>query len=43
VNLLRAADDAIYGNGDPGSGPHDIAICHEMVDQRHIASSACGP
>jgi Fungalysin metallopeptidase (M36)/Fungalysin/Thermolysin Propeptide Motif len=43
VNLLIAADDAIYGNGDFFSGPHDTAICNEMVGQRHIASSACGP
>ncbi len=41
VNLLISADDAIYGNGSFGSGPHDAAICSEMVGQRGIPDTVC--
>jgi len=41
VDLLIAADDAIYGNGNPNSGPHDAAICHEMVVKRGILGTVC--
>ncbi len=41
VNLLIALDDNFYGNGNLGSGPHDAAICNEMVGQRHIGGTVC--
>ncbi len=43
VNLLLAADDAVYGDGTAGdgSGSHDAAICAEMKTARGINASGC--
>ena len=43
VDLLLAADDAVYGDGTAGdgSGPHDAAICDEMKTERGINATGC--
>jgi Fungalysin/Thermolysin Propeptide Motif len=41
VNALLDADDAVYGNGHVGSGPHDAAICAEMKTARGINTLRC--
>ncbi len=43
VNILLAADDAVYGDGTPGSGTgvNRAAICAEMKTARGISASGC--